>query len=313
MDVKAPLKLRFLLIATVLAATAVACAPRETPRTPPEQPAPSGTPDHGPPSSPPPPAPVVEGDCGALGAGAASAENARTLQTLAWRPFGRDELGWETYAPLIGREIGTACQPQSARFVERLAAWQKAVGRPPTGRMGEADFQIMKGRWQARRPFVRLATWGACPSPPPETSLATAKAEEGYGGKVVRLRPGALDAWRRMTAAARAEAPEAFADRNAFTIFSAFRSPEADAERCLRDRNCDGVRRATCSPHRTGLALDLYVGAAPGFGPDSSADPNRRHQTTTGAYLWLVKNADRFGFVTYPFEPWHWEWTGEAP
>ena len=33
----------------------------------------------------------------------------------------------------------------------------------------------------------------------------------------------------------------------------------------------------------------------------------------TPAYRWLVANADRFGFVPYPFEPWHWEWTGEAP
>ena len=313
MDVKAPPYLRFLASAAVLAAAAVACAPRETPRAPREQPVPSQAPDHGPPSGPPPTAPVVEGDCGALGADAASAGNARSLETLAWRPFGRDELGWETYVPLIGREIGTACPPQSARFAERLSAWQQAEKRAATGRMGEADFQVMKGRWQMRRPFVRLAAKGACPAPPPESNLATAKVAEGYGGKVVRLRPGALDAYRRMTAAARQEAPEAFADRHAFTIFSAFRNPEADAGRCLRDRNCDGVRRATCSPHRTGLALDLYVGAAPGYGPDSSADPNRRRQTQTGAYLWLVKNADRFGFVNYPFEPWHWEWTGEAP
>ena len=27
----------------------------------------------------------------------------------------------------------------------------------------------------------------------------------------------------------------------------------------------------------------------------------------------LVTRATRFGFVNYPFEPWHWEWTGEAP
>jgi hypothetical protein len=310
-DVKASPYVRFLAVAAVLAAMVSACAPPQTPRAPPERPAPSRAPDHGPPSSPSLPSPVVEGDCGA--AGAAGADNARTLQTLAWRPFGRDELGWETYVPLIGREIGTACPPQSARFAERLAAWQQAAGRPATGRIGEADFQDMKTRWQGRRPFVQLASRGLCPAPPPETSLVMAKIEEGYGGKAVRLRPGALDAYRRMVATARKEAPEAFADRNAFTIFSAFRDPDADAARCLRDRNCDGVRRATCSPHRTGLALDLYVGAAPGFGPDSSADLNRRHQTTTGAYLWLVKNADRFGFVNYPFEPWHWEWTGEAP
>jgi LAS superfamily LD-carboxypeptidase LdcB len=33
----------------------------------------------------------------------------------------------------------------------------------------------------------------------------------------------------------------------------------------------------------------------------------------TPAYRWLVANAGRFGFVNYVFEPWHWEWTGEAP
>ena len=33
----------------------------------------------------------------------------------------------------------------------------------------------------------------------------------------------------------------------------------------------------------------------------------------TAVYRWMVANAARFGFVNYPFEPWHWEWTGEAP
>jgi LAS superfamily LD-carboxypeptidase LdcB len=35
--------------------------------------------------------------------------------------------------------------------------------------------------------------------------------------------------------------------------------------------------------------------------------------TTTPTYQWLVAHAHRYGFVNYPFEPWHWEWTGEAP
>jgi LAS superfamily LD-carboxypeptidase LdcB len=73
------------------------------------------------------------------------------------------------------------------------------------------------------------------------------------------------------------------------------------------------VVRAACSAHRTGLALDLDVGAAPGFMVDSSADPNRLFQSRTPAYRWLVRNAVRFGFVNYVFEPWHWEWRGEAP
>ena len=52
---------------------------------------------------------------------------------------------------------------------------------------------------------------------------------------------------------------------------------------------------------------------APGFDADSSADPNRLHQSRNPAYVWLVWNAKRFGFTNYAFEPWHWEWTGEAP
>ena len=68
--------------------------------------------------------------------------------------------------------------------------------------------------------------------------------------------------------------------------------------------------RASCSPHRTGLAMDLFLGAAPGFRPDSSADPNRLYMSRTPEYRWLVANAGRFGFVNYPFEPWHWELRG---
>ena len=50
---------------------------------------------------------------------------------------------------------------------------------------------------------------------------------------------------------------------------------------------------------------------APGYPPESSDDANRLYESRTPAYLWLVANAGRFGFVSYPFEPWHWEWTGE--
>ena len=122
-----------------------------------------------------------------------------------------------------------------------------------------------------------------------------------------------LAAYRRMAAAARRESPEIAADPRNLTLFSGFRDPAADAARCAREGNCNNVQRATCSAHRTGLAMDVYVGQAPGFPPDSSADANRLYMSRTATYRWLVANADRFGFVPYPFEPWHWEWTGEAP
>ena len=70
-----------------------------------------------------------------------------------------------------------------------------------------------------------------------------------------------------------------------------------------------GVRRAACSAHRTGLALDLVLdGVRP---VDSTAQDDRLRLSRSPAYRWLLSNARRFGFVNYPFEPWHWEWTGE--
>lgn len=82
-----------------------------------------------------------------------------------------------------------------------------------------------------------------------------------------------------MTRAARRDREDA-RDPRALTIFSGFRDPDADAARCLAEGNCNGIVRATCSahrtaPHRTGLALDLWVGQAPGYGPDSSTDTTR--------------------------------------
>ncbi|WP_331538900.1 M15 family metallopeptidase [Phenylobacterium sp.] len=306
-------------LALALAATlpAASCAPRApspitAPETPPARPAPSRAPNRSPPSAPPAPAPPLRpAVCGPAAGDPASAANALSLNTLAWAPFRRPETGWETYAPLIGQEIGSPCAPDTPGFAAALSAWQDAQGLPGGGRMSEAAFQRMKARWQDQRPFVRAAH-GACPAPPAETTLAPARISESYLGKPVVMRPAVLAAYRRLAAAARQDLLVRADPRN-LTIFSAYRSPQADAERCRLERNCDGVGRATCSPHRTGLALDLFVGAAPGFGPDSSAEANRRFQSKTAVYRWLVRNAGRFGFSNYPFEPWHWEWTGEAP
>ncbi len=156
-----------------------------------------------------------------------------------------------------------------------------------------------------------LANSSGCPAPPPEASLAAVPAADSYGGKSLLLRPRALAAYGRMLAAARAEVPAIRADPRLMTLFSAYRSPAYDAARCAREGNCQGVVRASCSAHRTGLAIDLYLGAAPGLAPDSSDDANRLAISRGPAYRWMVANAARFGFVNYPFEPWHWEWTGE--
>jgi hypothetical protein len=251
--------------------------------------------------------------CRAPGWELAADLNSRSLEKLTWSPFGRGEVGWRIYAPLIGREIGARCPPQSPAFARELAVWQESQGFVPDGLLSELTFIRLKSVVQSRRPFVLLAAVGVCPSPPKENSLVVANFGEGLGGKVVELRPGALAAYRRMVAAARAEESALAADPDLLKIFSGYRSPDYDAARCAAEQNCNGRERAACSPHRTGLAMDLYLGHAQGYTADSSADANRLYMAEGPAYRWLLANADRFGFVNYPFEPWHWEWTGEAP
>ncbi|MBO9707735.1 MAG: D-alanyl-D-alanine carboxypeptidase family protein [Caulobacter sp.] len=250
-------------------------------------------------------------DCQAGGgiSDSAAPVNAASLTTMAWAPFGRAETGWEIYAPRVAHEIRTGCAPGTPRFAAALARWQGGHGLRPTGVFDSQTFAPMLTAWHRARPFVRVNAEGRCPGAPPTSSLSTAKAEEGFGGKVVQLRPAALDAYRRM--AAEAKAAGVVRDPRGLTIFSGFRDPDADAARCARDNNCQGVSRTICSAHRTGLALDVFIAAAPGYGPDSSADDNRRAMARSDLYRWMVANAGRFGFVNYAFEPWHWEWTGE--
>jgi LAS superfamily LD-carboxypeptidase LdcB len=252
-------------------------------------------------------------DCRAPGWEKAAHINASSFEALPWAPFGRDETGWKLYAPLIAREIGVACSPLSTGFARALAAWQKRHGLAADGLVSEVTFVRLKGVLQGRRPILLLSAQGVCAAPADERSLVTLTPQESFGGKLVRLRPGAAAAYRRMAAAARAQDRRIAADPELLTVFSGYRSPAYDAARCAAQGNCNGRERAVCSPHRTGLALDLYLGHAPGYGPDSSADANRLAMTQGPAYRWMVLNADRFGFVNYPFEPWHWEWTGEAP
>lgn len=240
---------------------------------------------------------------------AAARENARTLTTLAWSPFGRAETGWAIYETLTAHEIGTTCPAVSPGFAAALAQWQQRNRLAGDGRFTTATFDTLKAQMHSRRPYVGVRARGVCPNPPSPAQLADATKDEGYGGKAIQLRTAAMAAYRQMVAEARRDAGVA-ADPRHLQIFSGYRSPEYDAARCARDNNCDGVVRATCSPHRTGLAMDLYVGGAR---PDSTEDANRLIQSRNPAYRWLVANADRFGFRNYPFEPWHWEYVKEAP
>jgi hypothetical protein len=252
----------------------------------------------------------VRDGCGGHRAFAAAVRaNTDSLTTLALTPFGRPETGWAIYAPAIAREAHTACAADTPGFARALARWQFVHGLTAHGAVDPATFAAMKDIWQKRRPFVVLREAGICPDPP--SDLVPLTPDESRIDKVVELRPKALKALRRMVAAARREVPEVAADPEMLTVFSGYRDPADDDARCTAEQNCQGLVRAECSAHRTGLAVDLILGSAPGFAADSSDDANRLYQSRSPAYLWLVANARRYGFVNYVFEPWHWEWTGQ--
>lgn len=256
-------------------------------------------------------APLSPPDCrGTPAYAAAAADNAAAIDSLPWSPLGVAETGWRTYAPLIGHEIGSACPPTSAAFAAGLAGWQRRHSLVADGRLSEPTFMALYRVWHARRPFAHVDP-AFCPNPPAAADLAQAAPREGYGGKSVQLRHDALAALRRMTAAARAENPTIAADPRLLSIVSGYRDPVADLARCAADGACDNRRRTWCSAHRTGTAADLYLGAAPGFSPVSTAPESRLYLSQTPTYRWLIANAGRFGFVNYAYEPWHWEWAGD--
>lgn len=266
------------------------------------------------PGPPPQPSPATQGaqtvDCRSAPWQEAARQNQASLYTLAWAPFGKPETGWATYAPLIGHEIGAQCPADTPGFAARYAEWQRRQQLPVDGVVKPADFDQLRNTLALRRPFVRLTAKGLCPAAPPAATLVSASPSEAYGGKTVLLRPGALAAYRKMVAAARAAGVGAHGP--ALQLLSGYRGPTEEAARC-RDGGCNTLTRASCSAHRTGLALDLYLEPLPGADPASTDDANRRHMAASVEYRWLVANAHRFGFLPYAFEPWHWEWTGEAP
>jgi len=261
------------------------------------------------------PAPAARYGCGSAPAfAAAAAANGQSLTTAPWSVFHRPETGWAVYAPLAAHEIGTGCPGDAPGFAQALAAWQGGHGLAPSGIMDAATLDALRIVWLSRRPFVIQTRGGVCPPGASPGQLEFARPDEGYGGKPIQLTSGTLAAYRDLVAAARAESPEVRADPHLLQIVSGFRDPDAAEASCLLLGDCGTPARANCSAHRTGMAMDLYLGAAPGFGPASADDPNRLFLAATPAYGWLVRNAARFGFEPYPFEPWHWEWTGaEAP
>ncbi|HEU4391245.1 MAG TPA: M15 family metallopeptidase, partial [Blastocatellia bacterium] len=228
---------------------------------------------------------------------------------LKWVFGSRVQQGWSLYAPLIRKVIGAETEIESDGFTRSLARWQTSRGLPATGVVDQQTWAAMVAELQAARIKDRQ-----CAS---SDDLVIAPASEFYDSeRSPELRQVDRDAYRaykRMIAAAAkdrtlnlrtTESGDLEPDEPLFKIISAFRSREYQEHLRRSAPHAGRAALAVNSPHFTGRALDLYVGGE----PVSTRDSNRRIQTATAAYKWLVKNASRFGFRPYFFEPWHWEY-----
>jgi uncharacterized protein YcbK (DUF882 family) len=237
---------------------------------------------------------------------AAAQQNRALKDTLSWT-FSGKQRGWAIYVPLIQRLIGTEADAASENFAASLARWQKRVGLKASGVLDEQTMMRMVSTWQA--PRLRS---GACQ---PSAQMITAPPAEFYDparkDELRQVERETYAAYKRMLAAALADSSlqlktqggELAASEKYLKIISAFRSQKYQDGLHKLEPNATRAALARKSPHLTGRALDLYVGGEPTITKDS----NRALQTQTRAYKWLVKNAARFGFRPYFYEPWHWE------
>lgn len=236
---------------------------------------------------------VVSGGCAA-----AISANERLKRDLEWVFGGRTQRGWQLYEPLIAALLG-ASGDDTRSLVSALGRWQLRAGLPQTGILDRDTWAQMVAYLQSRR--IRTRSY------PSANELTTVEEEYLYDPeRPVELRGverEAYAAYKRMYRAAAAELGLQPGEKW-LKIISAFRSREYQAALRRQSPNSGRAGLAVNSPHFTGRALDLYVGGE----PVSTRDANRALQTSTPVYRWLVRNAERFGFRPYFYEPWHWEY-----
>ena len=242
----------------------------------------------------------------------AAARNTALKYELSWAFGGRQQRGWYLYTPLISRTLGTTeAEAAGTGFASALARWQKAAGLRPSGVLDGETLYRMVSTWQgARLKNKEYAT---------PDRLLQAPASDFYdptrADALRQVDRETYAAYKRMVAAAAADptaglkatpAGELAPEEKFLKIVSSFRSREHQASLRAQSPGSGRAGLAVNSPHFTGRALDLYVGGE----PVETKDSNRALQLQTPAYRWLVRNAERFGFRPYYYEPWHWEYVG---
>ncbi len=245
----------------------------------------------------------------ASGLKTAAAENARLQYNLRWAFGGKSQFGWFIYVPLIQQTTGAATGAETAEFAGAVAIWQQQFGLPTTGKLDGETLYKMVEYWQSRR--LNDSTY------PAPNQLLTAPIAEFYDPtrsiELLKVERETYAAYKRMVAAAAKDptlnlrttnASQLAPEEKFLKIVSAFRSREYQAILRRQSPNSGRAGLATNSPHFTGHALDIYVGGEPVI----TKDFNRAQQIQTPVYKWLVKNAEKFGFYPYYYEPWHWEY-----
>jgi zinc D-Ala-D-Ala carboxypeptidase len=243
----------------------------------------------------------------------AAARNVELQNNLSWTFGGKQQRGWYLYVPLIRHLIGTETSPNEAAFALALSRWQKTVGLPPNGVLDNATLAVMITTWQSRR-----IKGSAYPSPEQLVMIPTTDLYDPMRPEELRKAESqTFAAYKRMLEAAIADkslnlaatkTAELASSEKYLKIVSAFRSREYQEQLRRQSPNVGRAGLAVNSPHFTGRALDVYVGGE----PVSTEDSNRAIQVRTRVYLWLVKNAERFGFRPYFYEPWHWEYVSSS-
>lgn len=266
---------------------------------------------------------------GVLGVGNSSGQSQRVLSNsavqrnaalrndLVWSFGGKQQRGWYLYTPLINRLLnikeGARQDAAATRFAAALARWQTTADLKSDGVLDEDTLNAMIKEWQSRRLKDR--------TPAQPEQLLTAPLSDYYDptrpAELRQVERQAYQAYQRLVAAAVADRSlglgrlgkgELAATEKYLKIISSFRSREYQEKLRRESPNSGSAGLAVNSPHFTGRALDLYVGGE----PVDIKDANRAIQVQTRVYQWLVRNAGRFGFQPYFYEPWHWEYVGPA-
>ena len=228
---------------------------------------------------------------------AAAARNTTLRNELNWTFGGKQQRGWYLYDLLIGKTLNTEHDSTTSNFASAVAAWQKKMRLSADGVLDENSLMRMVSQWQGNRLKSR--------TPATPDQLLTAPPADFYDpGRAAELRQverNTYAAYKEMFAAADKDLN---LSPRYLKIISSFRSREYQDRLRAQSPNSGRAGLAVNSPHFTGRALDIYVGGD----PVDTKDSNRAIQVNTPAYRWLVRNAERFGFRPYFYEPWHWEY-----